>query len=157
MSGLRLSKEEFEALPGGGENRILYEMPMGLQVPTLPTGPKTPLQKIVNAAKRTKLQDAFYNTWVMIGGDRNFWQTEYKFHPDRRYRFDFANVDRMIAVEVNGGQWTKSGHSTGRGLQRDAEKLNLAQSLGWTVYVLTTSMLHKREAAGHVGKIMSRT
>ena len=32
MSGLRLSEKEFSALPGGGESRILYEMPLALNI-----------------------------------------------------------------------------------------------------------------------------
>lgn len=157
MSGFRLSDKEFETLLAEGQHSVLYEIPLSLNIPDVvekATQPDTELNKALKRAARNRLQDAFYHTWLMVGGAPDYWQTEYKFHPDRKWRFDFANSDSKIAVEVNGGQWAKSGHSTGRGLQRDAEKLNAAQGMGWKVYVLTTSMLHKRVAAENVRKIL---
>lgn len=114
----------------------------------------TPFNQQLVKAHRTKLQDAFYYGWIACGGAPNFWQQEYQFADGRRYRFDFANIERKVAVEVNGGQWAKSGHTSGKGVQRDAEKLNLAQSLDWTVFVLTTSMLHKRHYREHIERIL---
>lgn len=58
---------------------------------------------------------------------------EYRFHPTRRWRFDYAwPGDRGgVAVEVDGGQWKSGGgrHNT----DRDREKLNVAAALGWRV------------------------
>ena len=70
---------------------------------------------------------------------------EYKFHPVRRWRFDYAVPAAMIAVEYQGhagfaGRAGASGHSTVLGLTRDCEKFNTARSLGWTV--LTFTALH---------------
>ena len=57
-------------------------------------------------------------------------EREYKFHPDRKFRADFAFPDRKLIIEVNGGIWmAKSGHSTGKGIQRDYQKANAAQLL----------------------------
>ena len=71
---------------------------------------------------------------------------EYRFHPERKWRFDFAwlDVEPPLAVEIDGGQWMKSGHSTGTGKQRDNEKSNAAQLLGWTVLRYTTMDLHPK-------------
>lgn len=60
-------------------------------------------------------------------------QTEYKFHPVRKWRFDYAFVFYSIAIEVQGGIWIGGAHSRGRFLVRDYEKLNEAQLLGWIV------------------------
>jgi len=59
---------------------------------------------------------------------------EYRFHPVRRWRFDFAWPSSSrggVAVEVDGGQWRAGGgrHNT----DPDREKLNTAAALGWRV------------------------
>lgn len=75
--------------------------------------------------------------------------------PGRRYRFDFCwpaddpTPDyRGVLVEVQGGIWAKgkSGHSSGRGIQRDCEKLNLATLHGWRVLHITAEMIRDGRA-----------
>lgn len=68
--------------------------------------------------------------------------TEYKFHPYRKFRFDFAISAFMIAVEYEGGifqqyEGGKSGHHTAKHYTKDTDKYNLAASLGWTVFRVT--------------------
>lgn len=60
---------------------------------------------------------------------------EHKFHPVRKFKFDFAFVKQKVAVEVEGGIWQKggTGHSHPMGIVRDMEKYNLAASMGWRV------------------------
>jgi len=58
---------------------------------------------------------------------------EYRFDPVRKWRFDFAWPDQKVAVELDGGIWTKGGHTTGGGIMRDMEKSNAAQLDGWLV------------------------
>ena len=58
---------------------------------------------------------------------------EYKFHPTRRWRFDFSWPEYMIAVEVEGGVWTRGRHVRGKGFIDDCEKCNEAAILGWLV------------------------
>lgn len=157
MPAFHMSDKELEKLLAEGQHSIMYANSLSLLVPyevKKAKQPDTEVTKALKRAKRKELQDAFFNTWCMLGGDRDAWIEEYMFHPTRKWRFDFANLEAKIAVECNGGQWTKSGHSSGRGLQRDAEKTNAANALGWTVYTLTTSMLSKREAIGNVAEIM---
>ena len=58
---------------------------------------------------------------------------ELRFHDTRRWRFDFAWPDQMLAVEVEGGVWSRGRHVRGQGFTRDCEKLNAAALLGWRV------------------------
>ena len=68
-------------------------------------------------------------------------EREYRFCPSRRWRFDFAWPDRMIAVELEGGIWTGGRHTRGSGFSRDLEKYNWAALLGWRVLRYTGDML----------------
>lgn len=58
---------------------------------------------------------------------------EYKFLASRRFRFDYAWPDFMLALEIEGGVWTGGRHTSGAGFVRDMEKYNLAAMDGWTV------------------------
>lgn len=62
-------------------------------------------------------------------------QAEYRFHPTRKWRFDFAWPQVRLAVEVNGGAFAAAGgrHTRGAGFRSDAEKLSEAAILGWRV------------------------
>lgn len=61
--------------------------------------------------------------------------TEHKFHEYRKFRFDNAIKEIMVAVEFEGGIWLKGGgaHSRPVNIERDIAKYNLAQSLGWKI------------------------
>lgn len=65
---------------------------------------------------------------------------EYRFHTDRRWRFDYAWPAAKIAVEIDGGQW----QVTGRDLSREAERNNEAQIAGWCVLHFTSEQIDKR-------------
>lgn len=60
-------------------------------------------------------------------------ESEYRFHPERRWRFDYAWPDRKLALEVEGGVWTEGRHTRGKGFIADMEKYNAAALLGWSV------------------------
>ena len=56
---------------------------------------------------------------------------EFKFHPIRRWRFDYAWPAAMVALEVQGGIWTGGRHSRGAAMVKEWEKLNMAAVMGW--------------------------
>ncbi len=69
--------------------------------------------------------------------------TEYKFHPVRRWRFDFAFPDWLIAIEVDGGVFIQGGHTRGKGYENDREKDGEATAMGWRVLRVSTGQLKK--------------
>lgn len=72
---------------------------------------------------------------------RNMIETEYRFHPPRRWRFDYCLKEYKIAIEFNGSVWTQGRHTRGQGYINDREKINQAQIDGWLVLELTTEMV----------------
>lgn len=83
---------------------------------------------------------------------------ELVFAPPRRWRFDFAWPDRMLAVEVEGGTFVQGRHSRGKGIEGDAEKYNAATLLGWRVLRFTTDMIHDGRAWATIERALkSRT
>lgn len=68
-------------------------------------------------------------------------QREWKFEAKRRWRFDYAWPQQMIALEVEGGVWTGGRHTRGAGFVRDMEKYNRAAVLGWRLLRVTPDKL----------------
>jgi very-short-patch-repair endonuclease len=73
-------------------------------------------------------------------------ERQLRFHPTRRWKFDFAWPNQKLAVEVDGGTWTHGGHSRGKGFENDCYKINEAQLMGWRVYRFTCDMVTNGEA-----------
>lgn len=61
---------------------------------------------------------------------------EYRFQPERKWRFDFAMPDVKCAIELDGGtfQNIRTGHASGVGLRQWREKNNAAMTAGWRVW-----------------------
>lgn len=78
----------------------------------------------------TDKADLFAAAWQLLAR-RPEPTREYRFHPIRKWRFDFAFVAEQVSVEVDGGQWAFRGgrHAT----DADRDKLNHAAALGWRV------------------------
>jgi len=64
---------------------------------------------------------------------------ENKFHPKRDWKSDLAIPSIMIAIELEGGVWTRGRHTRGQGYIDDCTKYNACAVLGWTVLRYTHS------------------
>ena len=71
---------------------------------------------------------------------------EYKFHPRRKWKFDFAWPLFRVAVEIEGGTWIGGRHVTGAGYAKDCEKYNAAALAGWFVFRFTSDMVSSGSA-----------
>jgi very-short-patch-repair endonuclease len=98
---------------------------------------------LLNRCKMTShLEREFENLWESLYPDIDLF-TEEKLIPKRNFRFDYVHKESKVAIEINGQIWVKGGHSSGKGLLRDYEKLNLVQSLGYTVFQLSGDMINE--------------
>lgn len=58
---------------------------------------------------------------------------EFRFHPVRKWRFDYAIPDHKVALEVEGGAFLQGRHTRPSGFLKDMEKYNTATAMGWKV------------------------
>jgi hypothetical protein len=65
------------------------------------------------------------------------WSAEHKFCVSRRWRFDFAHLQQGIAIEIEGGVYSRGRHVRPGGFLSDMEKYNRATVLGWKVLRMT--------------------
>lgn len=82
---------------------------------------------------------------------------EFRFHPKRRWRFDFAWPDHKVALEVQGGIFTQGRHTRGAALEKEHEKLNSAAILGWRVLYVTPKQVANGEALAYVTDALNRS
>lgn len=66
---------------------------------------------------------------------------EYRFHPRRKWRADYAWPLQRVIVEVEGGIWTQGRHTRGAGFLADMAKYNAAALLGFHVLRYTPQQL----------------
>ena len=78
---------------------------------------------------------------------------EYKFHPKRRWRFDFAIESCKVAIECEGGIWSRGRHTRGKGYEADCEKYNEAVCMGWKILRVTQAQIKSGEALKWVQQI----
>lgn len=72
--------------------------------------------------------------------------TEFVFHPLRKWRFDFAWPTVQLAVEIQGGVFGQGRHTQGKGYTEDCEKMAEAVCLGWRVMYVTSEQVKNGQA-----------
>lgn len=63
---------------------------------------------------------------------------ELMFHPTRKWRFDHAWPEYMIALEIHGGVYCGGHHVSAEGFINDRHKMNEAALMGWHVIEVAT-------------------
>lgn len=93
---------------------------------------------------------------------------EFRFHPARRWRADFAWPAAKLLLEVEGGTgfgqvWSPRGrsvvghHAHPKGYESDCEKYNAATLRGWRVLRVTAAMVHDGRALATVEEALGQT
>lgn len=96
-----------------------------------------------------RLLNAFCNR---SGGE--LWVPEYVFAKPRRWRFDAACPLLLIAVEVEGGAFSRGRHTRGKGYVADMQKYNAAVVRGWRVLRYTPQQMDAGEFIDDVNALM---
>lgn len=81
---------------------------------------------------------------------------EYKFHPTRKFRFDYAFPHAKIALEIEGGVWIGGRHTSGAGFTKDMEKYNEAGLLGWKIFRVTPQQVKNGQAIMLLERIFNK-
>ena len=80
-------------------------------------------------------------------------QTEVKFHPLRKWRFDFCFPEKMLALEIEGAVYSSGRHTRGSGFIKDIDKYNNAAILEWKVFRAATTQ-QVDEVVKHIKSIL---
>jgi very-short-patch-repair endonuclease len=91
--------------------------------------------KKIKSEKETIAKHKFIQKIHFITGYR--FETEFKFHPKRRWRIDYACPELKLAIEVEGGAWINGRHTRGSGFLKDMEKYNELAAADW-ILIRTT-------------------
>ncbi len=70
---------------------------------------------------------------------------EFVFAEGHKWRFDFAWPEKRLAVEIEGGTYTRGRHQRPVGFADDCRKYNHAALLGWRVLRFTGDMVRSGE------------
>jgi len=76
---------------------------------------------------------------------------EHRFHPTRRWRFDFAWPQQKVALEVEG---LNGRHQRTAGFLKDMEKYNRATVMGWRVLRTTNRNLCMQETVDMIRMLL---
>lgn len=135
-AGVKMTISELEALQTSGKIK-------GFKAPgEVPADkPQEPKGKIISKhfSRKSKALDTI--SWTILKWSQEKGLTlmeEYRFHETRKWRFDKALPEVMIAVEFEGGIYIPNGsHKNMDRFHRDTEKYNAATAMGWLVIRLT--------------------
>ncbi len=79
----------------------------------------------------SRLERRFAALWDKVGGPPL--EAEFRFHPQRRWRADFAHLPSRTLIEIEGGIYVLGRHNRAAGFAADLEKYLEAALDGWRV------------------------
>lgn len=91
------------------------------------------LRDVKKISKRSRLEDDFAAELKLYGLPTP--ERQYKFHPTRKWRADFAWPQFKIIVEISGGLYVTGRHNRGAQMEQEYEKFNSAQAMGYRVFL----------------------
>ena len=114
--------------------------------------------------QKSKLEEKVWSDLVAMGLHEGCIR-QYKFHPDRQWKADFAWCKSeygptYIMLEVNGGTYiqgsARGAHSRGPRQRADYEKWSEASLLGWTLILVDSVDVRKGVHISRVLRAMGR-
>jgi very-short-patch-repair endonuclease len=111
--------------------------------------PTRPRMVFRGAKPPSRLEKRFELLWRAHGGP--VLEKEFRFHPVRKWRADFAHLESRTLIEIEGGIYVNGRHNRGAGFAADLEKYLEASLEGWRVVRLGPNEL----TADHIGRLVS--
>ena len=97
-------------------------------------------RKVFRGAKPpSRLEERFELLWRAQSGP--VLEKEFRFHPVRKWRADFAHIPSRTLIEIEGGIYVNGRHNRGAGFAADLEKYMEASLAGWRVIRLGPNQL----------------
>lgn len=113
----------------------------------------TRTRKVRRGAKSpSRLETSFEALWGVLSGPPL--EKEFRFHPVRKWRADFAHLPSRTLIEIEGGIFVNGRHNRGAGFAADLEKYFAASLLGWRVVRLGPKELTE-ESIGRLVDLIS--
>jgi very-short-patch-repair endonuclease len=102
-----------------------------------------------SAKPPSRLEKRFETLWRALDGPPL--EKEFRFHPVRKWRADFAHLESRTLIEIEGGIYINGRHNRGAGFAADLEKYLEASLAGWRVVRLGPNEI----TAENVGRLVS--
>jgi very-short-patch-repair endonuclease len=96
----------------------------------------------------SRLESRFETLWRALGGPEL--EKEFRFHPVRKWRADFAHLPSRTLIEIEGGIYVNGRHNRAGGFAADLKKYLEAALAGWRVVRLGPNEL----TADSVGRLV---
>jgi very-short-patch-repair endonuclease len=96
------------------------------------------VKRIAKQSGKAQLEQRFLEAWGTHYQHLQRPVMQHRFHPVRKWRWDFCWPDQKLAVEIQGGSFVQGGHNRAGQQQKDYEKQRTAVSLGWRVLPFNT-------------------
>lgn len=97
------------------------------------------------------MREKFELSWAQAGLPGSDMVAEYRFHPERKWRFDIAFPSRKVAVEFDGMGY---GHQAAAALVKSNERQNVAVSMGWKVLRFSPAMFSLVRMPEHIDLVV---
>jgi very-short-patch-repair endonuclease len=100
----------------------------------------------------SRLESRFETLWRALDGPAL--EKEFRFHPVRKWRADFAHLPSRTLIEIEGGIYVHGRHTRGAGFAADLEIYLVAALAGWRVVRLGPNEL-TTESVGRLVVLVS--
>lgn len=118
----------------------------------LPSKPKLKVPTTIRGNRWARMLALKLEAHGIVGFKR-----EVRFHPTRKWRFDFSNAQAMLAVEIEGITTEGGRHQRKKGFVGDIHKYSEALILGWRVLRVTPGLIANDVAIDYIKRALRTT